>query len=105
MMGRNILRGVRGLMNTKKQFSLAVALVFILAFSTAAWADSYHYKNLIVGDRASGMGGAYTAISDDPSGLYYNPAGIVYSQGTNVSASANASRQAAIFSPKEFASR
>jgi long-chain fatty acid transport protein len=77
-------------MNTKKLFSLFGAIVFIAAFSIPALADSYHYKNIIVGDRASGMGGAYTAISDDPSGLYYNPAGIVYSQGTNVSASANA---------------
>ena len=77
-------------MNTKIRFSLASAFIFILALSSAAMADSYHYKNIIIGDRASGMGGAYTAISDDPSGLFYNPAGIVYSQGTNVSASANA---------------
>jgi long-chain fatty acid transport protein len=35
------------------------------------------------------MGGAYSAVSDDPSGLYYNPAGIVYSTGRNLSASVN----------------
>jgi long-chain fatty acid transport protein len=55
-----------------------------------ASADSYHYENILVGERAAGMGGAYTAVSDDPSGLYHNPAGIVYSQGNNLSASANA---------------
>jgi len=54
------------------------------------YADEFHYNNLLIGDRASGMGGAYTAISDDASGLYYNPAGIVYSSGRNLSASVNA---------------
>lgn len=53
-------------------------------------ADVYHYNNVLVGNRASGMGGAYTAIADDASGLYHNPAGIVYSPGANLSASVNA---------------
>lgn len=55
-----------------------------------ASADEFHYNNLIIGDRAIGMGGAYTGISDDPSGLYYNPAGVVYTTGRNLSASVNA---------------
>ena len=55
-----------------------------------ASADDYHYVNMLVGDRASGMGGAYTAVSDDPSGLYYNPAGTAYTFTRNLSASANA---------------
>lgn len=58
-----------------------------------AYADEYHYNNILIGDRAAGMGGAYTAISDDPSGLYYNPAGIAYAQGSNISVSANALHQ------------
>ncbi len=60
-----------------------------LAGSTAR-ADSNHYVNLLVGDRAAGMGGAYTAVSDDPSGLYYNPAGVAYADRANLSASMNA---------------
>jgi long-chain fatty acid transport protein len=35
------------------------------------------------------MAGAYTAISDDPAGMYYNPAGIVLAQGSSLSGSAN----------------
>jgi len=67
------------------------SLVFIAGlFHGALFADQFHYKNLIVGERASGLGGAYTAVSDDPSGLYYNPAGIVYAQSTSLSASVNA---------------
>lgn len=63
---------------------------FFLCFSTLAFADEFHYNNLLIGDRASGMGGAYTAISDDASGMYYNPAGIVYVTDKNFSASVNA---------------
>lgn len=37
------------------------------------------------GARAFGMGGAYTALSDDVLGLLYNPAGIVWSGGREVS--------------------
>ena len=56
----------------------------------SARADSNHYVNLLVGDRAAGMGGAYTAVSDDPSGLFYNPAGVAYADRANLSASMNA---------------
>lgn len=62
---------------------------FYLSLVTVS-ADEYHYNNMLIGERAAGMGGAYTAISDDPSGLYYNPAGIVYFTGSSLSASANA---------------
>ena len=64
--------------------------VICCLFLSSAFADEYHYNNILVGDRAAGMGGAYTAISDDSAGLYYNPAGIVFSPGGSLSASANA---------------
>jgi long-subunit fatty acid transport protein len=67
-----------------------LSFVIMSMLGGAAAADEFHYNNFLIGDRASGMGGAYTAISDDPSGLYYNPAGIVYSTGRNLSASVNA---------------
>lgn len=64
--------------------------VLLALLAGVAAADEFHYNNFLIGDRAAGMGGAYTAIADDPSGLYYNPAGIVYSTGRNLSASVNA---------------
>jgi long-chain fatty acid transport protein len=74
-----------------RKFSAAMAMVFILMVMTGvSTADEFHYNNLLIGDRATGMGGAYTGVSDDPSGLYYNPAGIVYTTGRNLSASVNA---------------
>ncbi|MEK6545309.1 MAG: hypothetical protein AABZ28_02120, partial [Nitrospinota bacterium] len=67
-----------------------IPLILILLILTPVHADEYHYNNILVGDRAAGMGGAYTSISDDSAGLYYNPAGIVFSMGGSLSASANA---------------
>ncbi|MGA1824544.1 MAG: OmpP1/FadL family transporter [bacterium] len=58
-------------------------------FSSYSLADPYHYVNILISERASGLGGTYTAIADDPSGLYYNPAGVVYAAGTKLSASMN----------------
>lgn len=72
-------------------FKLAtLALCAAGLVTSVAQADEYHYNNVLIGDRAVGLAGAFTAISDDPSGLWYNPAGIVYSPQTKISASANA---------------
>lgn len=69
-----------------------LVLFGIVLYSTSAFGDSYHYKNMIVGDRPAGMGGTYTAISDTPEGTFYNPAGIVYGVGQSLSVSVNAYR-------------
>lgn len=66
---------------------LFLSLIFI---SFRTFADDYHYKDVIVGERASGLGGSFIAISDDPSGLWYNPAGIIFSFENYFSLSANA---------------
>ncbi len=66
---------------------LAVWLVILVP--AAAPADDVHYQDFIVGDQAVGLGGAYTAIAADPSGLWYNPAGIVDVRNTSLSLSAN----------------
>lgn len=61
-----------------------------LFWATQVGADPYHYQNILIGNRAAGMGGAYTALSDDTSGCYYNPAGLAMVTSTTVSASMNA---------------
>jgi hypothetical protein len=58
--------------------------------STALFADQMHYRNVIIGERAQGMGGAYVGVSDDASGVFYNPAGIAFAQSNDISGSANA---------------
>ncbi|MFT5504610.1 MAG: long-subunit fatty acid transport protein [Gammaproteobacteria bacterium] len=76
-------------MNSKKITHYFSVVIFIL-WSTWVGADTFHYNNILIGDRATGMGGAYTAISDDASGMFYNPAGIVFSEDKKLSASVNA---------------
>lgn len=77
-------------MNNKQPYRRAIAAAVLLGLAAGVQADEYHYTNILIGDRASGMGGAYTAVSDDPSGLYYNPAGIAYARSSSLSASVNA---------------
>ncbi len=66
-----------------------VLMVFWLGFSVWARAGDVHYQDYIIGDQAVGLGGAYTAIGADPSGMWYNPAGMVDVHKTSLSLSAN----------------
>lgn len=81
------LWGATVIISVKGKILLGLPLLFC---GPVAIADEFHYNNMLIGDRAAGMGGAYTAISDDATGLYYNPAGIVFVGDKNFSASVNA---------------
>jgi long-chain fatty acid transport protein len=74
----------------KRASTITLLLGFAALSTGTACADDYHYVNMLIGDRASGLGGAYTAVADDATGLFYNPAGVVYARGGNLSASVNA---------------
>lgn len=87
---RDGYRNNKGNMMIANKHLASTATMLALCFSHSAFADEFHYNNMLIGDRASGMGGAYTAVSDDATGLYYNPAGIVYVGDKNFSASVNA---------------
>ena len=80
----------KDLMPIKISRLIAASLLFVLTSYAPALGDELHYTNILIGERPAGLAGAYVAISDDPSGLYYNPAGVVYATGKKVSASANA---------------
>jgi hypothetical protein len=67
----------------------SLLLIISLILSSSAFGSVTNYKNILIGDRAATMGGAYVAVSDDSSGTYYNPAGISYTSGTEISGSAN----------------
>ncbi|MDP2866472.1 MAG: hypothetical protein Q8O90_09530, partial [Elusimicrobiota bacterium] len=45
--------------------------------SKAAGTTTADFLNLPAGARAAGMGGAYSAVSDEASAVYWNPAGLV----------------------------
>lgn len=71
-------------------FLTAIIFLFSVFFPLRAGADQYHYKNMLIGDRPAGMGGAYNAVSDSPEGAFYNPAGMAYAVGQSLSVSVNA---------------
>lgn len=56
--------------------------IFLLATGVACAvpsvsnAQGLYYRTIPLGERAIGLGGAYTGIADDPSATYYNPAGL-----------------------------
>ena len=66
------------------------ALLLALLEPQLGLADQFHYNNIIMGDRAMGLGGAFAGAADDASGLIYNPAGIAFAQSNEISASGNA---------------
>ena len=63
------------------QLSLGAFTAFILTFSLSAHAQVQSTANSSV--RALGMGDAFTALADDSSSLFYNPAGLARVRGIN----------------------
>jgi hypothetical protein len=55
----------------------------------SARADDINFRPYLMGTRAAGMGGAYTALADDGSGAWYNPGGVAFSLRSQLSATAS----------------
>jgi len=72
-------------------FFTALITIFISVngYPSGLHTTDFNYINDLVGGRATGMAGAYTAISDDPAGAYYNPAGLVFAPDNQISLSVN----------------
>ena len=64
-------------------------LVLLLVAAFPAHADFFNGRNVLLGERASLLGGAFTSLADDATAGYYNPAGLVQAPGFTVSASAD----------------
>jgi hypothetical protein len=62
---------------------LAVVILSLLVPASALASDT-HYNDLLFGTRSFGFGGAFTALSGDPSGLWYNPGGLVGARRPNI---------------------
>jgi long-chain fatty acid transport protein len=56
----------------------------LLLFACARDARA-QYRSYLVGGRAAGMGGAFTALADDGAGPFYNPAGIAFATSESIS--------------------
>ena len=72
-------------MNRSQYFLLVLSL-----FSLPVYASFANYNSVLIGERAAGMGGAFTALSNDPAGCsFYNPATLTRMKGNKLSASVN----------------
>ncbi|MDD5433905.1 MAG: hypothetical protein PH343_00615, partial [Nitrospira sp.] len=67
-----------------------ILLISILSLPSISFAGIYNYQEVLIGEKAAGMGGAFTALADDATATYYNPAGIIQIPFNSMSASANA---------------
>lgn len=57
-----------------KKFSAIIISIFFI--STGLWAGGWN--NTLMGCRAIALGGAFVGIADDPSAIFYNPAGLAF---------------------------
>jgi len=62
------------------KFSLAVGMT--TGFAASAMAGGFQIGEMAT--RASGMGSAFTAVADDASAAWHNPAGVGFSQGNQI---------------------
>jgi hypothetical protein len=70
--------------------TLAWALIWLILFTTSsAHAESTNKRLLLPGAKAQALGGAFTAVADDASAGWYNPAGLGLLYGPGVSITAN----------------
>lgn len=61
---------------------LSIIIVFTLIISAEIYPGGFQLNEH--GARALGMGGAFTAVANDPSAIYWNGAGLSYVKGTNI---------------------
>jgi hypothetical protein len=75
----------------KSRFSVVlIAACGVLWGSAPARADfDSNIRPYLIGSRAAGMGGAFTALADDGAGPYYNPGGIAFAMASSLSLSAS----------------
>jgi len=72
------------------KFILWVGMSGACAFPTIGRAAFPNYNSVMLGDRAGGMGGAFTALTGDcAASAYYNPATLARLEGSSLSTSVN----------------
>ncbi len=69
----------------KTKFFLTVLWICFLA--NLVQARYYNHFQYILGERAAGMAGAYTALANDSTALWYNPAGLADIKNDNINIS------------------
>ena len=64
-----------------------ILLCFLLLGAPLLWVQTVQAGGLAIGDKsahASGMGNAFTAVADDASAAWFNPAGVAFTHGSKI---------------------
>jgi long-subunit fatty acid transport protein len=75
--------------NIKKTLIIALALGMQTGLGLAAGTSSAQFLKMGAGARAAGMGDAFTAIDNDATAAYWNPAGLASMESAQISVSHN----------------
>ena len=67
----------------QKFYVLCCGIFFLVFLNAEIFAAGFHIREQ--GAKAMGMGNAFVAQADDPSALFFNPAGIAFQKGTQIS--------------------
>jgi len=73
------------------RFKIFLFFLLLIGVSQLLW-SGYQFSNnyqYLIGGRAAGLGGAYAALADDASSLWYNPAGLAALTSRSISISGN----------------
>jgi long-chain fatty acid transport protein len=65
-----------------KLFRLSILFIILGTLSAGLYAGGFALSG--VGSRATAMGGAFRGLSDDPTAMYWNPAGLAFQDGNSV---------------------
>lgn len=68
---------------------LPVVVGVLVCAGTPVKAGDSNYQNFVIGGRAMGLGGAFTGLANDASGLFYNPGGLVDIEYTSIQLSSS----------------
>jgi hypothetical protein len=83
----------------RKLITLTITVVFLFSVKIAcSWIDNFsHYFSdtspsvgmsflkLGIGARAVALGGAYSSVAKDPTAVFWNPSGVIYAEGLDMS--------------------
>ena len=76
---------------------IGLFLGILLSAPVPVFAAFSNYNSVLLGERAAGMGGAFTALTGDPAATpFYNPATTILMPGTNLSAAVSVYNKYAI---------
>ncbi len=73
---------------SRRRTSLVLLVSVNVLHASIALAQA-NYQPFPLGERAVGLGGAFTGLADDESGSFYNPAGPAFAKGDSLSLTAN----------------